>query len=170
MRVLNFLYLRTSLRLLYSQSIFILTFLLLGALGCETTDNIVSEIETIGSLQGEVQSIGIPIQVRLLKDGQPVEQSETDGSYELNEIEAGNYTLHISADGYQEAELNVTVIAGETVLLDKVTLVLLPGQGLSIGSQAPAFELPDGEGAFHTLADYIGNNKKVIIVFYRGGW
>ncbi len=47
---------------------------------------------------------------------------------------------------------------------------LEPGEGLNIGSQAPDFELPDGNGALHALADYIGNDKKVVIVFYRGGW
>ena len=31
---------------------------------------------------------------------------------------------------------------------------LNPGQGLSLGSQAPAFELPDGDGTLHALADY----------------
>ena len=44
-----------------------------------------------------------------------------------------------------------------------------PGQGLSLESQAPAFELPDGDGKLHALADYIGN-KNVVLVFYRGGW
>ena len=43
------------------------------------------------------------------------------------------------------------------------------GQGLSIGSQAPEFELPDGHGQLHALTDYLGNDKKVIIVFYRTG-
>ena len=43
------------------------------------------------------------------------------------------------------------------------------GQGLSIGSQAPEFELPDGHGQLHALTDYLGNDKKVIMVFYRTG-
>ena len=43
------------------------------------------------------------------------------------------------------------------------------GQGLSIGSQAPEFELSDGYGNLHALSDYLGNDKKVIIVFYRTG-
>ena len=32
------------------------------------------------------------------------------------------------------------------------------GQGLSIGSQAPEFELPDGHGQLHALTDYLGND------------
>lgn len=43
------------------------------------------------------------------------------------------------------------------------------GQGLSIDSQAPAFELSDGYGNSHALSDYLGNEKKIIIVFYRTG-
>ena len=43
------------------------------------------------------------------------------------------------------------------------------GQGLSIGSQAPEFELSDGYGNLHALSDSLGNEKKIIIVFYRTG-
>lgn len=161
---------------------FTLALLLLAAFGCGTTDNPIGdgdEIATLtGTLQGEVQSIeGVAIQVRLLKDGQLVAHTEAHGGYELNDIEAGNYTLRISANGYQDAELNATVVAGETVSLDKVTLAALalpdglePGEGLNIGSKAPAFELPDGNGELHALADYTENDKKVVLVFYRGGW
>jgi hypothetical protein len=164
------------------QSLFALIVLLFAAFGCGTTDNPIGDgdkIETLtGTLQGEVQSIeGVAIQVRLLKAGQLVAHTEAHGSYELNDIEAGDYTLHISANGYQEVERNVTIVGGETVSLDKVSLVELaipghdlePGEGLSIGSQAPDFELPDGSGELHTLSDSIANNQKVVLVFYRTG-
>ena len=244
-----------------------LAFLLFAGLSCqETTEDPDPIVDTLtGSLQGEVQSIeGVSIQVRLLKDGQLVAQTEADGSYELVELEEGDYTIQISAKGYEMTEMNVTVVAGETVSLDKVTLEALaepvshlrgiltdmktgnplsdvlvrltdkageanealttkegvftfenlpvdqaftltimhagyedhevavqpipagetfeqnielttgpepveldPGEGLSTGSQAPAFELPDGKDKKHALADYIGS-KKVVIVFYRG--
>lgn len=246
-----------------------LAFLLFGALGCGTTEDPISGVKEVerltGTLQGEVESIeGVSIQVRLLKAGQLVAQTEADGSYELGDLEEGDYTIQISAKGFETAEMNVTLVAGETISLDKVTLdalaepvshlrgvlsdsetgeplsqvlvqlmdkageeyealttkegvftfenlpvdqaftlmvkhkgyednqvdvepisaddtfeldveltailepvMLDPGQGLSIGSQAPAFELPDGNGKKHVLADYIGS-KKVVIVFYRG--
>ena len=251
-----------------------LALLLLAGLNCGTTEDPVDDVKDVeevetptGSLQGEVQSIdGVSIQVRLLKAGQLAAQTETDGSYKLSELEEGNYTIQITARGYETVEKNVTVVASETVSLDKVTLVVLanpvshlrgvltdaktgaslsdvlvqltdkageayetlttkegvftfenlhvdqaftltvkhpgyedhevvvkpipadetfeqdigltaipepvelsPGQGLSISSQAPDFELPDGNGDLHTLSDYIGNDKKVIIVFYRTG-
>ena len=246
-----------------------LALLLFVGFGCETENPVeeIVETDTTGTLRGDVQSIdGVQIQVRLLKDGQLVTQIETQASYEIGTIEAGNYTLQISAKGYETEEIPVTVIAEEVVSLDKVTLVALktpvshlsgiltnettgevlggvslqltdnagnvyetlttaagvfafenlpvqqsmtltiaytgyedkevavnpipanetleltveltplpeveqlpPGQGLSIGSQAPAFELPDSNGKAHVLADYIAD-KNVVLVFYRGGW
>ena len=233
----------------------------------ETVDT--SAVETLtGTLRGEVQSIdGVLVQVRLLRDGQLLAQTEIQTTYELPSIEAGNYTLQISAKGYETKEVSVTVTSGQVVSLDKVALVALetpvshlrgvltdkatgeplgevnlqltdkagkiyealttgagvftfenlpveqaltlaiahagyeetevavhpipatetlelrvqltrlkepeklnPGQGLSIGSQGPAFELPDGDGTLHALADSVGNHKNVVLVFYRGGW
>ena len=249
-----------------------LALLLFVGFGCETENPVEEMVETdttgtTGTLRGEVQSIdGVQIQVRLLKDGQLVTQIETQASYEIDAIEAGNYTLQISAKGYETKEVAVTVIAEQVVSVDKVTLVALEtpvshlhgvltnettgevlggvslqltdntgkvyetlttvagaftfenlpvqqpmtltiahagyedqevavhpipadetleltveltprpeaerlplGQGLSIGSQAPDFELPDSNGKAHALADYTPN-ENVVLVFYRGGW
>ena len=46
---------------------------------------------------------------------------------------------------------------------------LQSGQGLNIGSRAPEFELPDGNGNLHSLSHYLSNNKSVVLVFYRFG-
>ena len=253
------------------QTLTLLAFalLLFAGLSCGTENPVeeMVEINTTGTLRGDVQSIdGVQIQVRLLKDGQLVAQIEAQASYEIDAIEAGNYTLQISAKGHETKEVAVTVIAEEVVSLDKVTLVVLetpvshlsgvltnettgevlggvslqltdntgevyetltaltgiftfenlpveqaftltidyagyedkevpvnpipadetleltveltplpeveqlpPGQGLSIGSQAPAFELPDSNGKLHALADYTAD-KNVVLIFYRGGW
>ena len=250
-----------------------LALLLFAGLNCGTENPIEETVDTsavetlVGTLRGEVQPIeGVLIQVRLLRDGQLLTQIEARATYELPSIETGNYTLQISAKGYETKEMNITVTAGQVVSLDKVTLVALatpvshlrgvltdkatgeplgevnlqltdkagkiyetlttragvftfenlpveqsftlavahagyedtevavhpipaaetlelqiqltrlpepdkldPGRGLSTGSQAPAFELPDGDGKLHALADYVGN-KNVVLVFYRGGW
>lgn len=248
-----------------------LAFLLFAAFGCGTSEDPDKEIKDVemqtGALQGEVESIeGVSIQIRLLKAGQLVAQIATDGSYELGDLETGDYTIEISAKGFETVQANATVVAGETVSLDKVTLTALeepvshlrgvltdmktgdpisdvlvqlmdkageeyetlttkdgvftfenlpvdqtftltinhagfenkkvdvepipandtfeldveltaipepvkldPGQGLSIGSKAPAFELPDSNDKVHALADYL-DNKNVVIVFYRGGF
>ena len=54
-------------------------------------------------------------------------------------------------------------------VVEEVVEKLAPGEGLSLGSQAPAFELPDGDNKLHALNDYIGDTK-LVLVFYRGGW
>ena len=255
------------------QAFLAFALLLLVGLNCGTENPIeetvdTSAVETLtGTLRGEVQSIdGVLVQVRLLRDGQLLAQTEIQATYELPSIEAGNYTLQISAKGYEAKEVNVTVTPGQVVSVDKVALEALetpvshlrgvltdkatgeplgevnlqltdkagkvfealttgagvftfenlpveqaltltiahagyqetevavhpipaaetlelrvqltrlkepeklnPGQGLSIGSQGPAFELPDGDGTLHALADSVGD-KNVVLVFYRGGW
>ena len=110
-----------------------LVFALLVGLNCGSTEdpdeNVgqVDEVEALkGALQGDVHAIdGVTIQVRLLKAGQLVSQTEADGSYELSELDEGDYTVQITAKGYETAEINATVTAGETVSLDRVTLVVL---------------------------------------------
>ena len=253
------------------QTFFTLSLFILAIMGCGTTEDPapdITEVEMLsGTIQGEVRPIdGVSIQVRLLKAGELVTQTETDGSFELGDLDAGDYIIQISAKGFETIELNVTVAEGQNVPLDKVTLVELadsvshlrgvltdsqsgapltdvhvklmdnsgkeyetitskdgvytfenlpvgqaftltityagyeentvnvkpipadetseldieltpipepevlpPGEGLSIGSQAPAFALPDGNGKQHELSDYIGD-KNVVIVFYRGQW
>lgn len=161
------------------KQIFCVTLLLmLCVLGCGTTDNPVDgndkETQT-GILQVEVEKIdGASIYLRLMKDDQLVSLSFGNGSFEIDEIAAGDYTLQISAEGHETIEKDVTVISGETVSLEKVILTklsdsLVPGEGLQIGSKAPDFTLPDGNGIMYSLSDYIGKDKKVVIVFYRTG-
>ena len=243
--------------------------LLFVGLSCGTGNPVEEIVETdiTGTLHGDVQSIDdVQIQVRLLKDGKLVTQIEAQASYEISAIEAGNYTIQISAKGYETKDVAVTVIAEAVITLDKVTLVALEtpvshlrgvltneatgevlgsvslqltdntgkvhetltttagvftfenlpvqqpftltiahasyedkeiavhpipaaetselavelaplaeaeklpsGQGLSIGNQAPGFELPDNSGKAHALADYTAD-KNVVLIFYRGGW
>ena len=110
----------------------IIPFLLFSVIGCETTENPVSEIPevetTTGVLHGRVSTnVDETIQVRLLMDGKIVAQMEGEGGFTLRKIEAGEYTLRISAKGFQDTEIKVTVIAGETVTLDTITLEELSG-------------------------------------------
>ena len=254
----------------------------------ETVDTSAVEPDATGSFYGDVELIeGVTVYMRLLKAGQILAQVEFEvhgvksattnasiftsvqsgvGNYHLKEAEPGDYTLQISAKGYQTTELNVTVIPDQSISLDKVALAVLetpvshlhgvltneatgepigavnlqlkdntgkiyetlttvtgvfsfenlpvqqpftltiahagyegkevsvhpipaaetseltveltplqepekldPGQGLSIGSQAPVFELPDSNNKLHALADYTAD-KNVVLIFYRGGW
>ena len=85
-------------------------------------------------------------------------------------------TLTIDHDGYEKHEMTIDLIpANETA---KVTIELMPiqqgeqlpaGDGLTVGTEAPDFNLPDGDGKMHAFADYVGK-KKVVLVFYRGSW
>ncbi len=254
----------------------------------ETVDTSAVGTDATGSFYGDVELIeGVTVYMRLLKAGQILAQVEFEvhgvksastnasiftsvqsgvGNYHLKEAEPGDYTVQISAKGYQTTELNVTVIPDQSISVDTVALAVLetpvshlhgvltnevtgepigavnlqlkdntgkiyetlttvagvfsfenlpvqqpftltiahagyegkevsvdpipatetfeltveltplqepeklkPGQGLSIGSQAPAFELPDGNNKLHTLADYTAD-KNVVLIFYRGGW
>ncbi len=87
------------------------------------------------------------------------------------------FTLAIMHAGYEETEVAVHPIPAAETLELQVRLTRLPepdkldpGQGLSLDSQAPVFELPDSDGKLHALADYVGNDKNVVLIFYRGGW
>ena len=86
------------------------------------------------------------------------------------------FTLTIAHAGYEGKEVAVSPIPAAETLELTVELTPLaepekldPGQGLSVGTQAPDFELPDGKGKLHALADY-NPDKNVVLIFYRGGW
>ena len=111
-------------------SLFTLTLLILIALGCGSTEDPIDEIDKTeevqlepGKLQVQIESIeDVTIHVRLLKDGQLIAQSDSESNYDLGEIEEGDYTVEISAKGYEKTELNVTIEAGHTYVIDKITL------------------------------------------------
>jgi len=163
-----------------------------AVLGCSNTENSLDVVTGTGTssgiIQGEVQLIdGVPIQVSLLSDSQLLRQTVAEGSFEFTDLTAGNYTLKFIANGYDPFEVKVVVTHGSNVAIDKVILIkqtfpdveeldlppqsteLPPGEGLKIGAIAPDFELPDGNGDLYTLSDYIGEEKKVVLVFYRTG-
>lgn len=161
-------------------------------LGCSNTDNsldVVTGTETSsGTIQGEVQLIdGVPIQANLSLDNQIIRQTVVEGSFEFTDLVAGNYRIRFFANGYDQFEVEVAVTQGTTVSIETVILTkqalpeveeldlppqsteLPPGEGLKIGVKAPDFELPDGNGDLYSLSDYIGEEKKVVLVFYRTG-
>lgn len=148
--------------------------------GCEKTDNLilgVDDLENTGTIEGEVLAIdGVVYEVQLLQNGQLIAETRTDTKYEFSEIEAGDYKLQITAEGYKDIQIDITVSASLTITLDTVQLEksLHPngldiGQGLKIGTQAPEFELPDGNEELHSLTEHLENGKHVVLVFYRFG-
>ena len=85
------------------------------------------------------------------------------------------FTLVINHDGYEPQEISIAPIPpNETA---KITIELTPiaheappvGDGLPISTPAPDFSAPDADGRMHSLADFKGR-KKVVLIFYRGSW
>ena len=110
-----------------TMALIALALLILVGLNCGSTEDPIDKIDEVqlesGKLQVQVEEIeGVTIHVRLLKDGQLVAQADSVGNYDLGEIEKGEYTVEISAKGYETTELKVDIVAGETYVLDKVTL------------------------------------------------
>ena len=103
-----------------------------------------------------------------------------DGVFTFENLQVDQqYTLTIKIDGYEDKDIKVrSGSSDETVKLYVRLSPLdfeedieppLPGTGLDIFSEAPDFELPDGNNKIHTLTDFIEDGKKVVLVFYRGG-
>lgn len=156
---------------------FTLLLLLFCVIGCENTDSPADDISsTKGTLQVEVlNQQHVSFQVALYQGEDIVAQTDSKRSFEITNIEQGPYTLRISAAGYREIERSVEILAGQVISIDNVTIQPTPqteanlGQGLTIGSRAPNFELSDGNGNLHSLAEYLDTGKHVVLVFYRFG-
>ena len=156
---------------------FTLLLLLFCVIGCENTDSPVDDISsTKGTLRVEVlNQQRVSFEVALYQGEKIVAKSDSKYSFEITEIEAGSYILRLTAVGYKEIERSVEILAGQVISIDSVTLQPTSqteanlGQGLTIGSRAPDFELPDGNGNLHSLSEYLDSGKHVVIVFYRFG-
>ena len=162
---------------MYNPRLYFTLLLLFCVIGCENTDSPVDDISSKkGTLQVEVlNQQHVSFQVALYQGEDIVAQTDSKRSFEITDIEAGSYTLRITATGYKEIERNVEILAGQVISIDSVTLQPTSetasnlGQGLNTGSRAPDFELPDGNGNLHSLSEYLGTGKPVVLVFYRYG-
>lgn len=95
--------------------------------GCETTEKPLTDIKeaesTTGIVRVNVQSGDeTNVRIHLIQDGKELQRIEGDGRFTLRNLNPGEYTLRISAQGFYDTEINVTVIAGETTTLDTITL------------------------------------------------
>lgn len=68
-----------------------------------------------------------------------------------------------------ETEVSITFTTESAPAPPPPPETLDPGEGLSIGTAAPDFTLPDGNGNNYTLSDSIGSSN-IVIVFFRGNW
>jgi hypothetical protein len=84
------------------------------------------------------------------------------------------FTLMVEHEGYEKQRTEIDPLAADEIA--KIEVELKPvdreelplGDGLSIGTKAPDFSLPDENGMIRSLADYAG--KKLVLVFDRGRW
>jgi hypothetical protein len=88
-----------------------------------------AELDTFGNVSGIVTDAksGEPVRAAsvTLNPGGLKTTTGSDGRYEYNEIEAGQYTLQVMRDGYQTAVSPVTLQAGVTKTVD---IPLITGQ------------------------------------------
>lgn len=99
------------------------------------------------------------------------------GVFEFENLPAGEkFTVVIELDGYEKHESTVMTIQAEETTTITVNLApiikedaLPPGDGLSVGATAPDFNLKDGDGKAHSLANYAGK-QRVVLLFDRGAW
>lgn len=163
---------------MYDARIYItLLILLFCIIGCDNSDNPVDDIaSTKGTLQVEVlNQQNVSFQVALYQGEEIVAQTDSNSSFEITDIEAGSYILRLTAAGYKEIERNVEILAGQVISIESVTLQPTSqteanlGRGLNVGTRAPEFELPDGNGNLHSLSEYLDSGKDVVLVFYRFG-
>ena len=99
------------------------------------------------------------------------------GVFEFENLPAGkNFTIVVELDEYEKHEVVVNpILAGETetITVNLVPILkmdeLPPGDGLSVGIKAPNFNLRDGNGKAHSLADYAGK-QRIVLLFDRGAW
>lgn len=99
------------------------------------------------------------------------------GVFEFGGLPSGEkFTVVVELDDYEKHETVVNAIgAGETerITVNLVSILMMedlpPGDGLSVGSKAPNFNLKDGDGKAHSLANYAGK-QRVVLLLDRGAW
>ncbi len=76
--------------------------------------------QTTGSIAGKVTDpvTGAPLAARVSLDGADAKPVDADGSFRFDDLEAGDYTLEASADGYLTATAQVSVAAKQEVRSD----------------------------------------------------
>ena len=126
------------------QLMMVLAAILMLCLGCGTDDESIVEPETpvepdtstvepdpvtvTGSLKGAVERIeGVSVAIRVLQNGNAIASTtvDADGSYQIDNIAPGTYTVEIAAKGYETVEQTVQISADKVASLDRATLKVL---------------------------------------------
>ena len=95
--------------------------------GPDVTEKPVPVIVT-GSLKGAVERIeGVSVAIRVLQNGNAIASAiaAADGSYQIDNIAPGTYTVEIAAKGYETVEQTVQISENKVASLDRATLKVL---------------------------------------------
>ena len=87
-------------------------------------DDVIVEV-VVGSLRGQVSRIeDVQIHIRVLQNDAAIASTEAnpDGSYQIDDIKPGTYTVQITAQDHKDVDQIVQVRAGEISVLDNVAL------------------------------------------------
>lgn len=173
----------------------LLSSIFIALLGCGESDPPITKDEGTTDVVDEQPSAGAGIRGLLVDQGTKktlrntrVQLVDSEGEkrevltsqagvFEFENLPAGEkFTVVVELDGYEKHESVVTPNQAEETTTITVNLVpiikedaLPPGDGLRVGAKAPDFNLADGNGKRHSLADYAGA-KRVILLFDRGSW
>jgi protocatechuate 3,4-dioxygenase beta subunit/uncharacterized protein YegP (UPF0339 family) len=79
-----------------------------------------------GTVTGKITDTnGKPVEGATVALGSSVATTDAEGKYIFENVPAGNYTLFVSAGGYESYSLPVTAVAGETTPVDIIKLTAL---------------------------------------------
>ncbi len=128
--------------------------------------------------QGTKQTLG-NARVQLVNSKGEIQETLTTqaGVFQFENLPAGEkFSVVVELDDYEKYQSDVNLDQTEETVKITVNLVpilkideLPPGDGLSVGAAAPNFNLVDGNGKRHSLADYTGK-QRVVLLFDRGAW
>ena len=124
--------------------------------------------EPISSGSLKLLKNGVDVGWTVSIDGNTITLTANTGQELSHETE---YTISgtVRDSNGNEKQVSITFTTESAPAPPSPPVTLDPGEGLSIGTAAPDFTLPDGNGNNYTLSDSIGSSN-IVIVFFRGNW
>ncbi len=140
-RFLRFVWMKYIMKYL----IFIIHFILGGSLSAESADSVVYEHRSYGHLKGAVYDeetddpvAGVQI---LIKEAHRSTLTSGNGSFRMNRLPVGKYTLQTFRIGYREYRLWIQIHENDTLMLNiRLTDAPILGEGIIIEAQKSGVE------------------------------
>ena len=164
------------------QLFMVLAAVLMLCLGCSSDDESIVEPETpvdpdtstgepdlvtaTGSLKGTVDKIdGVSVAIRVLQNGSAVTSAtvDADGSYQIDNLAPGTYTVEIAAKGYETVEKTIQISEDKVASLDRATLKELKTPVAHIqGTLSDRLKGSPLSNVRVRLVDAAGNSREVL--------